>query len=213
MTNKNHISAIVELSESEGIFTTAQAARIGVSRDALHDAAASGRVERIAHGAYRLMGSGANDTDELVALWKLSSPALFAYERIVSWDGVCIGGTTAAFLNDMGEFNLSPYRMFSPQRINSRNSSCRIGTRTIDRCDVSFERGFPVTKPERTIFDLVLDHEDPSLIANALASAERQSTFDAARLQSLLESRYGNTKGAEIVYALTSTPAPPSQEE
>lgn len=35
MRNKDHISSIIEIAESEGVFTTAQAARLDIPRDAL----------------------------------------------------------------------------------------------------------------------------------------------------------------------------------
>ena len=38
MVRANHLEAIAQLSESEGVFTTAQAERMGIPRDALHDA-------------------------------------------------------------------------------------------------------------------------------------------------------------------------------
>ena len=47
MNYSNHIASIAELSESEGVFTTAQAKRVGVTRDALHDAVESGRLQRV----------------------------------------------------------------------------------------------------------------------------------------------------------------------
>lgn len=75
-----HLGAIALLSESEGVFTTAQAERMGVPRDALHDAVESGRLERIMRGAYRMIGSGSSYTDGLVAAWKLTAPARFAHE-------------------------------------------------------------------------------------------------------------------------------------
>ena len=42
MVRANHLEAIAQLSESEGVFITAQAGRIGIPRDALHDAVESG---------------------------------------------------------------------------------------------------------------------------------------------------------------------------
>lgn len=42
--------------------------------------------------------------------------------------------------------------------------------REVARDEVSFASGFPVTTPERTIFDLVADDEDLSLVADALAA-------------------------------------------
>lgn len=197
------MASIIELAESEGIFTTAQAARIGIPRDALHDACESGRLERIARGAYRLMGSGSNETDELIALWKLTAPKLFAHERMAHWDGVCVGGSSAAYLNGMGNLHLSPYRMFSPRRINSRSASAHFSVRDINRLDVAFEQGLPVTKPERTIFDLVLDHEDPSLIADALRdSGALGHDFDFTRLQKMLAEKYGEARGERVFRTL-----------
>ena len=53
MKYANNIAAIDELSASEGVFTTAQAQRLGISRNALSHACKVGRLERVAHGAYR----------------------------------------------------------------------------------------------------------------------------------------------------------------
>ena len=85
-----------ELSASEGVFTTAQAARLDITRNALAHACAVGRAERICHGAYRLTGTPALETDELTAIWKLTKPSLFTWERQRTWDGIAIGGHTAA---------------------------------------------------------------------------------------------------------------------
>lgn len=63
----SNITAISELSESEGVFTTAQAARMDISRDALAHSCRVGRLERICHGAYRMLGTQCRDTDELNA--------------------------------------------------------------------------------------------------------------------------------------------------
>lgn len=203
MVKRNHISAILELAESEGVFTTAQAGRLGIPRDALHDACASGLLERVAHGAYRLMGSGSTEADELVALWKLTSPKLFAHERLAKWDGVYIGGSSAAYLNGMGDLHLSPYRIYSGKRINSRSPFARFSVRHVSRRDVSFERGIPITRPERTVFDLMLDREDPSLVADALRDAVFSSGgFDFARLEEMLAGKFGKAKGNSLLKAL-----------
>lgn len=64
MKYANNIAAIDELSASEGVFTTAQAQRLGISRNALSHACKVGRLERVAHGAYRLSGAPNSETDE-----------------------------------------------------------------------------------------------------------------------------------------------------
>lgn len=202
MDNSNHITAIAELAESEGIFTTAQAERLGIPRDALHDAADSKRIERIRRGAYRLVGSGASEIDDLTAAWKLTAPSRFTHERarVSEWDGIAVGGSTAAVLLGIGDFYLSPYHIYASKRINTRNPSVRFGVRNIAREDVTFERGIPVTTVERTVFDLVASSEDPSLVADALRDAVRENEdFDFRRLENLLAGKYGEDK-ARVVY-------------
>lgn len=173
MKYANHIAALNELSASEGVFTTAQAARLGVTRNALSQAVASGRAERVLHGAYRLAGSQSDFTDELAALWKLTEPSKFTHERIRAgaWDGIAIGGATAASLQDLGDFYLSPYRMYAPRRINSRIESASFAIRSIDPFDVTWIKGLPVTRPERTLVDLCLDNEEWSLVEDAFYDA------------------------------------------
>jgi hypothetical protein len=106
MKHSNHIEKIAELSESEGVFTTAQAARMGIPRDALHDAVESGRLVRVVRGAYRMVGSGSSFTDELAAIWKLTAPATFSHERmrVSDWDGIAVGGSTASALLGIGVY-------------------------------------------------------------------------------------------------------------
>lgn len=204
MVRADHIRAIAELSESEGVFTTAQAARLGITRDALHDAAESGRLERVMRGAYRLVGSRSAHTDELAAIWKLTDPVRFTWERMRpdSWDGVAIGGTTAASLQGIGDFFASPYRIYSPKRINSRLKEAAFSLRKIDPQDISWVRGLPLTRLERTLVDLCLDYEDPSLIADAYHDAERAG-LDHARLGELVESVGGTPKREMSLKPLT----------
>ena len=53
MKYANNIAAIDELSASEGVFTTAQAQRLGISRNALSHACKVGRLERAELGDRR----------------------------------------------------------------------------------------------------------------------------------------------------------------
>ncbi|WP_462382672.1 hypothetical protein [Senegalimassilia anaerobia] len=73
----------------------------------------------------------------------------------------------------------------------------------MSRRDVSFEQGIPVTRPERTVFDLMLDREDPSLVADALRDAVSSSGgFDFARLEEMLAGKFGKAKGNSLLKAL-----------
>ena len=75
--------------------------------------------------------------------------------------------------------------------------------REVARDEVSFASGFPVTTPERTIFDLVADEEDLSLVANALHSACSGSRpFDFNKLEALIDGKYGKNKADRILASL-----------
>ena len=73
LLRSNFISMMNELSASESLFTSGQAARLGIAAKALLQAVASGRAERIAHGAYRLAGTPATELDRVAAIWKLTA--------------------------------------------------------------------------------------------------------------------------------------------
>ena len=143
MGNSNHIAAIAEFSESEGVFTTAQAGRMGIPRDALHDAVQSGRLDRIIRGAYRMVGSGSSYLDEFVAAWKLTAPSKFTHERmsISGWDGVVVGGHTAVSLLGFGDFQLFTYRIYAPKRINARSDSVHFAKRNVLREEAMLSQG------------------------------------------------------------------------
>lgn len=187
MIRMDHIGTLIELSASEGVFTTAQATRLGIPRKTLSRAVASGRAERIIHGAYRLSSTMGDFTDELAAIWKLTDPSAFTHERLSSeaMGSIVIGGTTAACLLGIGDFHLSPYRIYSPRRINSRIKAASFATRVIDPSDVTVVEGLPVTRPERTLVDLCLDFEDPSLIEDAFRDALAKG-LDTGRIKAIL---------------------------
>mgnify|MGYP002543540939 CR=1 FL=1 len=182
MNRRDYLSIMNELSASEGVFTTAQAMRLGIPRNVLAKARQAGKLVRIAHGAYRMAGTPASQLDELTAAWKLTDPAKMTHERVPvdAWDGIAVAGNTASILG-IGDFYLSPYRILAPRRINSRNVETRFGVRDISRNEVSFASGIPVTSIERTLVDLVLDGEDPSLVEDALSDA-REKGLDEERL-------------------------------
>nr|WP_108870422.1 type IV toxin-antitoxin system AbiEi family antitoxin domain-containing protein [Tessaracoccus timonensis] len=205
MGNANHVEAIALLSESEGVFTTAQAARMGIPRDALHDAVKAGRIERIMHGAYRMIGSGSSFADELTAIWKLTAPARFTHERlrVADWDGITVGGSTASALLEIGDLHVSPYRLYAPRRVNTRNTAVRFAKRAVPRSDVTFVQGLPVTRPERTVFDLVVDDEDFSLVADVLRDAwQADRGFGFKKLRELLGGRYEKERAENLYRSL-----------
>ena len=109
MNRCDYLSIMNELSASEGVFTTAQAMRLGIPRNVLAKAREAGKLVRIAHGAYRMAGTPASQLDELTAAWKLTDPAKMTHERVPvdAWDGIAVAGNTAASILGIGDFYLS----------------------------------------------------------------------------------------------------------
>lgn len=68
MIKNDYISAMNELSASKEVFISRQAARLGITAKVLSQAAASGRAERIAHGAYRLAGTQVTEHDHVATI-------------------------------------------------------------------------------------------------------------------------------------------------
>ncbi len=190
MKRCNYSSALNELSASEGVFTTAQAARLGIPRNVLSKACESGKLVRVLHGAYRMAGTPSSQFDDLAAAWKLTAASKMSYERMPAsaWDGIAVSGSTAASILGIGDFYASPYRILAPKRINSRNPDIRFGVRRINRDDVSYELGIPVTRLERTLLDLVIDEEEPSLVEGALEDARKKGLDEDALARLIAES-------------------------
>ena len=192
MNYKSNRAAIEDLALSEGgVFTTAQAIRLHIPRDALSYAARAGRIERIEHGAYRLAASEDDGLDELRAYWKLTVPSAFTHERSAreEWDGIAVCGPTAAHILEIGDFYAAPYHIAAPRRINSRKKDVRFVRLDIPREDVIWRAGLPVTRPEATLAFLARGFEDPSLVADAFVDAVRRhgsTSFDINKLKRLL---------------------------
>lgn len=204
MTNENHRAKIRELSSKEGIFTTAQAKRFGIPRDALSNACSTGVIRRISQGAYQLVGVRTSENDELLAIWKSTHPDRFSEERIADqdWDGICVGGETAASMWGSDSSTREPYRFYSPKRFNSRKKTASFKKRAIDVADVTVVDDLPITSKERTIVDLVLDKVDHTKTAQVFRELYDHD-FDMIRLQSLLNDYFDHDDASDIVAALT----------
>jgi predicted transcriptional regulator of viral defense system len=188
MTTAAHVKAISEIAASQrGLFTTAQAALFGVSRSVLAYMTKVGKIERLEHGVYKVSGTPFEEDQGIYAAWLSTDPARMAFERRSDFDGVVVGGRSAAAIHGIGDFFLSPYRFLTRERINSKRSGIVFTKRTVDDRDVTFTAaGLPITSVERTLFDLHVDSEEPSLFNDAVVDAtERHVPLDESRIRFL----------------------------
>ena len=156
-----------------GLFTTAQAASVGVSRKQLVRMAASGVTERIAHGVYRMTGAPPLPHEEIFATWLALGGA--ANSRTASGTAALVaGGTTAAIVHDIGDFLPDRLDFIVPARKGTRLPDVRLRIRKLTPDDVQPVNGLPTLTVERTITDLIEIATDTSLVTNALHDAIRQ---------------------------------------
>lgn len=191
MDKRQHMRIIEELASSEGgVFTSGQARRRGIPLYALSYAHRAGRIERVLHGAYRLSSSISDGLDTLRAAYKLTAPTLFTYERMGSgFDGVAVRGSSAAYVLEVGDMQPYPWDLAVRQRFNSRMKDVRFRVENLERRDVTWKSGLPVTRPERTIVDLLHDDRDGSLVYDVFIDAVKKygaTSFDVRYLQELL---------------------------
>jgi hypothetical protein len=189
MKTLDALPVLAELTASQwGMVTTAQAAAVDISRMQLSRLVTRGLLERMAHGVYRDAGSASGPWDEIRAAWISSEPARTVEERLRDGvTGVVVGGSTAAHLHGYGDLQPAPYELVSAKRRQSQRADVRYRQRQLSPVDVTVVAGLPTTTIERTVADLVVDHQDLSLVAEVLAGAVRADAIDLDRLAGLLD--------------------------
>lgn len=185
--------------ERWGMVTTAQAAEVGVSRKTLSNLAASGALERLAQGVYRMAGTPAAmlEIDTIRVHWL----ALGGTTSIVA------AGKSAAALHQIGDWFPGASEFVAPTRRTTRIEGVRIRIRSLEAKDTVFVDGMPTMTAERTIADLVESQEDLSLVSDAVAQAiQRGTLLRPDRLKEMLEPlahRYREPSGAALVERLS----------
>ena len=166
------LNIINEISSSQrGLFTSAQAASLGVDRMSLSRLAAHGHIESIARGVFRAAGAPSIREEDVYAAWLATDHATFAYLRPHDASSCVASLGTAAWLHGLGELKPEPITFSCPKRKQSRNASLRFLRRELPNDDVCITAGIPTTTPKRTILDLIDYGEDLSLVGSVLRDA------------------------------------------
>ena len=190
MPRRGNISALYELASGQwGMFTSAQALRVGTSRNQLSRMVADGRLEPMVYGVYRVTAGDSPAHAMVRAAWLSIYPGLTAYERLSShsFDAV-ITGNTAACVYGFGDFYESPYCLAVAARKRTTRNDLLLLSSPIEARDVSREFDVPVANIERVVADLVRLRVDPSLLGRFLSDAAYAGRlFDGRRLAYLLE--------------------------
>lgn len=182
-----------------GMFTSAQAVRLGIARVQLRRMADDGRLERMGGGVYRYAAGEVTANADVKAAWLATEPARPAYDRVrgTRVSAVC-AGATALWLHGVGDLDAVPYTFRVPVGKRTARPNVRYLAWGWDEGDLTVADGLPVTCVERTVADLVRLHADRSHLADALRDARATREVDLGRLAGMLAplaSRCGYARG------------------
>jgi Transcriptional regulator, AbiEi antitoxin len=177
VTRSSSTRRLAPLAEDQwGLVTRRQADQVGVSPATLQRLAATGVLDRVAHGVYRLAGAPPADHLELRAAWLQLAPEVPGWDRTPE-QGV-VSHRSAAALYGLGHLPADRHDFTLPERRQSRRADVRLHERPIHHGEWTVVGGLPVTRPSRIAADLLDDREDPEAVAYLVADAIRPGYDD-----------------------------------
>lgn len=216
MAKRGNIDRLYALSAGQwGLFTSAQALSVHVSRNQLARMVSDGRLEPMTYGVYRVTAGSETEHAAAKAAWLSLYPGKTAFERLeaLPYDAIATGHT-AAYMQGYGDFYETPYCFIVDRKKRSTREDLELVHAPVERQDIDLRLGIPVATPERTLADLVRLDEDPSLVNDYIISAALSGhTFDEQRLAILLEPlcrRRGYSSGSDYSSALLGNSAVPA---
>jgi hypothetical protein len=164
------LQKLFEFSEGQwGLVTRRQAEYLGVPAATFARLVGRGLLDRVAHGVYRIRGAGEADHLELRAAWLQLDSGRPAWERLDDQRVVVVSHTSAAAMYGVGDLRADVHEFTSPQRRQTRRPDVRIHRGLMADDDRIVLRGLPVTRPGRTIADLLVDRIEPVSVARITA--------------------------------------------
>ena len=162
-----------------GLFTATQAQQEGVTRVQLTRLVQAGVVERRSHGVYLMRGAGDDYLTELRVAWLSLHPARSAFSRLSdALTGPVVSHASAANLYRFGDVDADRHEFTLPARKQTRRTDVVLHRRSLSQADVTIHDGLPVTRPARTVMDLLAAGHDGEHVAGVLGSAVRARAID-----------------------------------
>jgi predicted transcriptional regulator of viral defense system len=159
-----------EIAEGQwGLVTRRQAQEAGVGNTSLARLTDDRRLERVAHGVYRVRGAGEPDDLGLRAAWLQLAPETPAWARLDDLDDAVVSHASAASLHQVGDLRADVHEFTLPQRRQTRRRDVRLHRGKVPAADRIILSGLPVTRPTRMIADLLADNVEPGVVGRITA--------------------------------------------
>ena len=164
------VQRLFEIAEGQwGCITRRQAQEAGVGNTSLARLAKDRRLERVAHGVYRVRGAGEPDHLGLRAAWLQLAPERPAWARLDDPDDAVVSHASAASLHRVGDLRADVHEFTLPRRRQTRRRDVRLHRGKVSAADRIVVSGLPVTRPARMIADLLADHVEPGVVGRIAA--------------------------------------------
>ena len=169
-------------SEQQGYFSAPQAVTAGYATNAHSRYVAMGEWERIARGVFRLSAIPAADRPDLVVVGLWSRDQSGAPQAVVSH-------ASAASLWELGDFNPTRLEATVPEGFRRRTEPpypVTLHQADVPERDIETRSGYRLTRPLRTILDLLRDPSVPraqteeaylSAVSRAMIAHQDQETY------------------------------------
>lgn len=154
------LDKIYEIAEAQaGYFTSGQAEAAGVDRPRLSRFAATGRLQRVRRGVYRLTHFPRTRHEDLFIAWLETGP-----------DSV-ISHASALLLYDLSDALPAAIHVTVPRTASRRRHGLCLHTNQITQAEITRYDGLPVTTVPRTIADVATDGLADELVEQAVREA------------------------------------------
>jgi predicted transcriptional regulator of viral defense system len=186
LSRTSKLQQLFELAANQaGYFTAAQAHELGYSSRSLVHHVASGHLDRVRRGFYRLVGVPADRYEDVVSAWL----RLAARGAVVSHE-------TALALYDLApsrshEIHLTLPRTQRPRASQATTGAVRLHTTVtpLRHDEIANRFGVHLTSPARTIADVADIGTDPSVVIEAATRALGTGLLSATELRAAVEQR------------------------
>jgi predicted transcriptional regulator of viral defense system len=171
MLSLDTLDKLYEITEAQaGYFTTVQAATAGVDRRRLAYFAATGRMQRIRRGIYRLTHFPRSRYEDLVIAWLETGP-----HSVISHD-------SALALYDLSDNLPARIHVTVPRTASRRRHGLRLHTNKIGPADLTNYEGMQITTVPRTIADVALDGLSDEFVEQAACQAVQRGLASTEEL-------------------------------